>query len=102
VKRTLPRFWLATAAVLLLIEAFLLIAFFDAREAHQANVDAGCRGDDCFETGFDVVFWLFWIFVWPLLCPALALGGRWLWRKMRRSSAAALSIRTVARPRVRR
>ena len=83
------RFWLATAAVFLLGEAFLLITYFDAREAHRDNVDAGCRGDDCFETGFDVVFWLFWVFAWPVLCPFLALAGRWLWRRMRRSAAAA-------------
>ena len=82
------RFWLITLVSFVLIEAFLLITYFDAREAHRDNVDAGCRGDECFETGFDVVFWLFWLFVWPLACPALALGERWVWRRMRRSSTA--------------
>ena len=88
-NRRLSRFWLVTLAAFILIEAFLIITYFDAREAHRDNVDAGCRGDECFETGFDVVFWLFWVFVWPLLCPALALAGRWLWRRMGRASAAA-------------
>jgi hypothetical protein len=88
-RARLGAFWLALATVLVLIEAFLLIAYFDAREAHSDNVDAGCTGDACFDTGFDVVFWLFWVFAWPLACPALAFGARWLWRRMRRSSAAA-------------
>jgi hypothetical protein len=82
----ISRFWLAAVAVLVLIEAFVLIAYFDARQAHRDNVDAGCRGDDCFGTGFDVVFWLFWIFASPIVCPLLALGGRWLWRRIRRTS----------------
>ena len=73
----------------MLVEAFLLIAYFDAREAHSDNVDAGCSGEECFDTGFAVVFWLFWIFVWPLLCPALALAGRWVWRRIRPTSSGA-------------
>jgi len=83
------RFWLITLAFFLLIESFLLIAYFDARNAHSDNVDAGCSGDECFGTGFDVVFWQFWIFAWPIICPAFALAGRWLWRKMRPRAPSA-------------
>jgi hypothetical protein len=86
-RRRVSRFWFSVLAVLILIEAFVLIAYFDAREAHSDNVNAGCRGEDCFGTGFDVVFWLFWLFAWPVLCPLLALTARWVWQRITRTAA---------------
>jgi hypothetical protein len=88
IKRWRPSFWSTTIIVLALLELFLGITLFDARERHSDNVAAGCRGDDCFDTGFDVVFWFFWLFAWPLLCPTLALLLGYAWRATHRRGSA--------------